>query len=150
MEFRIEESLGHLVAKTHQLFSGYFKKKLEGFGLTPPQFGTLAFLWKKDGISQIRLAQLMRKDRTTMSGIVVRLEKEGLVVRRPDPEDRRARLVYLTPKGAGLRQTLEEIAQKSVSELTATLSERERRLLASLLRKILEAPLARKIFDDGG
>jgi DNA-binding MarR family transcriptional regulator len=148
--FRIEESLGHLIAKTHQLFSGFFKEKLEGYGLTPPQFGTLAFLWQQDGISQIRLALLMRKDRTTMSGIIDRLEKEGLVVRRSDPEDRRAHLVYVTPKGAGLRAELEKIAVQSNFELTATLSEKERKQLIFLLKKILEAPTAKKYLISGG
>lgn len=137
-QFNIEDSLGYLVARAHQVFSSYFKEKLNDYNLTPPQFGTLAFLWKYDGISQIQLGQLMNKDRTTISGIIDRLEKEELVARQSDPNDRRAHLIFLTPRGACLKDVLQGIAEQANLEITAMLSEQERNLLRSLLRKILE------------
>jgi len=137
--FRVEESLGHLVAKVHQLFSHYFREKLIAFHLTPPQFGTLAFLWRHDGISQVELANRLRKDKNTISEIIDRLEKENLVVRKSSPDDRRLNFVFLTPRGAGLRETLEKIAIESTLEITAALEEEERELLRSLLKKILES-----------
>jgi len=71
-KFDIEDSLGHLVAKVHQRFSSRFKEKLTGYNITPPQFGTLAFLWKYGEMSQVQLGEKMLKDRTTISGIIDR------------------------------------------------------------------------------
>lgn len=136
-QFNIEDSLGHLVAKAHQVFSTHFKRRLCDYNLTPPQFGVLAYLWKQDGISQIQLGEMTYKDRTTISGIIDRLEKEGLVTRRGDPGDRRTNLIFLTPKGAGLQGPLVEIASSTNREVARMLTEEEKELLRALLKKIL-------------
>lgn len=137
-KFDIEDSLGHLVAKVHQRFSSRFKEKLAGagYGITPPQFGTLAFLWKYGEMSQVQLGEKMYKDRTTISGIIDRLEKEGLVSRCNDPDDRRIHMVYLTPRGMMLREELEQLAELTIAEVTAMLSGEERDTLRRLLKKI--------------
>ncbi len=140
--FEIEKSLGFLLAKTHQYFSSFFKEKLNKYNLTSQQFGMLAFLWKKDGFSQIKLGNCMNKDRTTISGIVDRLEKEGLVTRCRDPEDRRTYLIYLTPRAFALKDELEGLATQANSEVTAMLSEGEKEQLETILRKILDAAAA--------
>ncbi|AEF94988.1 transcriptional regulator, MarR family [Desulfotomaculum nigrificans CO-1-SRB] len=136
-QFNIEDSLGYLISKAHQWFSLCFKEKLAEYNLTPPQFGALAFLWKQDGISQVHLGNMMGKDRTTIGGIIDRLEKEDLVVRQSDPEDRRTNLIFLTEKGAGLKDTLEQIAAQTNLEVTAPLTDGERGQLRELLKKIL-------------
>ncbi|WP_313885472.1 MarR family transcriptional regulator [Desulfallas sp. Bu1-1] len=125
------------MAKVHQVFSSHFKQKLGDYNLTPQQFGVLAYLWKQDGISQIQLGDMTYKDRTTISGIIDRLEKEGLVTRRDDPGDRRANLIFLTPKGAGLQDALVEIALSTTREVTHMLTEKEKEQLRTLLTKIL-------------
>ncbi len=136
-EFKVEESLGHLVAKVHQIFSSRFKEKLKEYNITPPQFGTLAFLWHHEGISQIQLAYLTRKDRTTTSGIIDRLEKENLVMRKSRSGDRRTHLIYVTKRGRELQSVLENIATGTNLEVTSMLTQQERELLRSLLKKIL-------------
>lgn len=125
------------MAKTHQHFASCFKDSLNKYNLTPPQFATLAFLWKNDGLSQIQLGNLMNKDRTTISGIIDRLEKEGLVRRRSDPEDRRTHLIYLTAGGAGLRGELESLATRVNKVVTAMLTGEEKKQLEIILKKIL-------------
>ncbi|WP_238492583.1 MarR family winged helix-turn-helix transcriptional regulator [Desulfotruncus alcoholivorax] len=127
-----------MVAKAHQVFSSYFKELLEDYNLTPSQFGTLAFLWHNDGASQVQLGQKMRKDRTTISGIIDRLEKEQLVQRKEDPMDRRAHLIYLTPKALAIRGRLEELAIKANKDVTSMLSEQERAALGVILKKIID------------
>lgn len=136
--FNIEDSLGYLVARVHQVFSSRFKESLGEYNLTPPQFGTLAFLWKNNGISQVQLGTLMMKDRTTIGGIIDRLEKEGLVLRQDDPADRRTHLVFLTSRGADLKMELEEIAARTILEVTSMLTDIEREQFRFLLRKILD------------
>ena len=127
-----------MVAKAHQVFSSHFKELLEDYNLTPSQFGTLAFLWHNDGASQVQLGNKMRKDRTTISGIIDRLEKEQLVQRKEDPTDRRAHLIYLTPKALTIRERLEDLATQANMDVTSMLSEKERTTLREILKKIIE------------
>lgn len=134
--FDIENWLPFLLAKSHQFTFGLMKSSVEQFGLTPPQFATLAFLWKKDGLNQQDLGNLMNVDRSTIGGIVERLEKLGLVKREEDPADRRSHVVYTTPEGDSIREEilhgLGEV-KKAVSErLTPEEQERLRALLNKL------------------
>ncbi len=70
--------------------------------LTPPQFQTLRLLWEHDRQPFKDLAASLGCTRPTMTGIVDTLEKNGLVIRMPNPDDRRSLLVTLTEKGAAL------------------------------------------------
>lgn len=70
--------------------------------LTPPQFQTLRLLWEQDRQPFKDLAVSLGCTRPTMTGIVDTLEKNGLVTRQPNPDDRRSLLVTLTDKGFAL------------------------------------------------
>ncbi|WP_104373213.1 MarR family winged helix-turn-helix transcriptional regulator [Desulfocucumis palustris] len=134
--FDIEGSLGFLIAKCHQKGFQIFREKLLPHNLTPPQFGLLAFLWKKDGQSQIQLGTAMEMDRTTTSGVIDRLENLGLVSRRNHPEDRRVFMIFLTEAGRELEHNLSHLSLESSAELAANLSAGEKETLLGLLKKI--------------
>ena len=70
--------------------------------LTPPQFQTLRLLWENDRQPFKDLAASLGCKRPTMTGVVDTLEKNGLVMRQPNPSDRRSLLVTLTQKGRDL------------------------------------------------
>jgi DNA-binding MarR family transcriptional regulator len=70
--------------------------------LTPPQFQTLRLLWERDRQPFKDLATSLGCTRPTMTGIVDTLEKNGLVTRQPNPNDRRSLLVTLTERGVAL------------------------------------------------
>ena len=70
--------------------------------LTPPQYQTLRLLWDQDSQPFKDLAAANGCTRPTMTGIVDTLEKNGLVTRQPNPDDRRSLLVTLSEKGAAL------------------------------------------------
>src|SRR6266545_6181960 len=115
----IEKSVGFLLAKAYQRACALFKEEFDRYDLTPQQFGLLAFLWLEDGLSQTELSARSQIDRTTMGGIVDRLEKEGLVQRRPHPDDRRAYQVFLTARGKSLEDELCAMAAKVQSRVNA-------------------------------
>ena len=106
------------------------------YNLTPPQFAILAFLWKQDGLSQAQLGALMSMDRTTLSGIIDRLEKRKLVERREHPGDRRAYLLYLTPEGLGCRDALSQASDKINAAISDNLTGAEKEQLVGLLQKM--------------
>ena len=80
--------------------------------LTSMQFAALVKLRDLEAVTQTELGRLTGMDRATISGVVARLQKRGLVQFRPDPLDRRSRIIALTADGAGLlAQALERIDQ---------------------------------------
>jgi DNA-binding MarR family transcriptional regulator len=134
--FDIENSLGFLLAKSYQRGYALFKAPLEKFSLTPKQFSLLAFLWKQDGLSQVELSDKCQIDRTTLGGLIDRLQKQGYVRREPNPEDRRAFQIYLTEKGQALEEELLAIARKVTDSFTAGFSSAETETLRQLLKKL--------------
>jgi DNA-binding MarR family transcriptional regulator len=134
--FDIENSLGFLIAKAHQRLYAHFREELEGYGLTPPQFALLAFLWKQDGLSQRELSEKSGVDRTTIGGLVDRLAKAGLVRRGINPEDRRACLVLLSAAGKALEEELVRASLRVRQRFTSGLTLREYDQLCELLKKL--------------
>ncbi len=132
----IEKSVGFLLAKAYQRACALFKEEFDRYDLTPQQFGVLAFLWIDDSLSQAELSARSQIDRTTIGGIVDRLEKEGLVKRRPHPEDRRAYQVFLSAKGKSLEEELWSVAEGVQEKVTAPLSTAERETFVRLLEKL--------------
>lgn len=132
----IEKSVGFLLAKAYQRACAIFKEEFDHFDLTPHQFGLLAFLWREDGLSQTELSARSQIDRTTMGGIIDRLEKEGLVERRDHPEDRRAYQVFLTTKGKSLEDKLCRVANRVQHKVNTPLTSEEQTTLIRLLEKL--------------
>lgn len=132
----VGKSVGFLLAKAYQRACVIFKEEFEGYDITPQQFGLLGFLWQEDRLSQAELSAKSQIDRTTMGGLIDRLEKEGLVVRKSHPEDRRAYQICLTEKGKALQPALTPLAVATQARFTAKLDPQEVETLKSLLEKI--------------
>jgi DNA-binding MarR family transcriptional regulator len=132
--FDIETSVGFLLAKAYQRAWALFREELDSYDMTPPQFGLMSFLWQQDGLSQVELSERSQVDRTTMGGLIDRLEKIGMVERQPHPQDRRAYQIRLTIKGKSLELPLTEMAHRATSRFTANLKQDD---IAELVR-ILE------------
>jgi MarR family transcriptional regulator, lower aerobic nicotinate degradation pathway regulator len=135
-QMEIGKSVGFLLAKAYQRACLLFKEEFEGYDVTPQQFGLLGFLWQEDGITQAELSAKSQIDRTTMGGLIDRLEKEGLLARRSHPEDRRAYRICLTEKGKALQPQLTPLAAAALEKFTAKLDRQEVETLTSLLEKI--------------
>ena len=132
----IEKSVGFLLAKAYQRACALFKEEFDRYDVTPQQFGLLAFLWREDGLSQTELSALSQIDRTTMGGIIDRLEKEALIERRHHPEDRRAYQIFLTPKGKSLEDEYCAAANRLQDRVNAPLTTEEQTTLILLLEKL--------------
>src|SRR5215470_11976492 len=118
---------------------------LEGSGLTPLEFAILAYVTKDGGepdIDQTSLAQQVGIDRNNTSLLVERLVSRGLIDRRENGQDRRARMLRLTPAGEKLFHRLLPDAVASQQHILAPLKPAQRELLLDLLVQIIEANLA--------
>ena len=132
----IEKSVGFLLAKSHQRICAIFKEEFDRYDLTPQQFGLLGFLWLQDDQSQAELSARSQIDRTTLGGIIDRLEKEGLVQRLPHPDDRRAYRICLTPRGKALETELTPPALRVNERFTSRVTDEELETLKAILEKL--------------
>jgi DNA-binding MarR family transcriptional regulator len=135
-DFDIEQTLGFRIAKARRRLYARFRDAFAPYGLTPPQFGIYARLWKKDGVSQKELSTWSEMDRTTVCGVIDRLTTAGLVERRPHPDDRRAYLIYLTDQGRALQPEIAEVARKTQATFSSRMTPEEFETLNLLLDKI--------------
>lgn len=97
----------------------------------------LGILWDRRP-RMAELADHLGLERQTMSGLIARAEKKGLVARAPNPEDGRATDVFLTPQGTELVQRLRLQALQALAPLTGQLSATDQRVLQGLLQRMLE------------
>jgi MarR family transcriptional regulator, lower aerobic nicotinate degradation pathway regulator len=135
--YALEQQVGHLLRRAHQRHTTIFQEGMGDLQLTPTQFAALAKIRDVGPISQNQLGRLTAMDPATIQGVVQRLAARGLVDRTPDQDDRRLMLLRLSAKGRALVQTA--IARGiAISESTLTpLSEAERPVFLSLLRKLI-------------
>ena len=111
--------------------------KLNAVGLYAGQEAILLRLLQSEGVSQTELAEDLGVEAPTITKAVNRLEKVGVVVRRPDPLDGRVSRVHLTDAGRELEDDIHEIWSGIEAQLVAGLSEAEKLLLQRLLLQLL-------------
>ena len=87
------------LVRAYQAFADYSAKHIRDLGLTSSQFDVVVTLGNTDGISMTDLAEKTLVTKGTLTGIIDRLEKKGLVARVVPPENRRSFIIVLTPKG---------------------------------------------------
>ena len=132
----ISKSVGFLLAKAYQRACALYKEEFEDYDITPPQFGLLRFLWEEDGITQVELSSRSQIDRTTIGGLIDRLEQSGLLQRLPHPDDRRAYLICLTEAGKNLQQELTPLGEELQRKILAPLTGDEMEALVTILQKL--------------
>jgi DNA-binding MarR family transcriptional regulator len=107
-------------------------------GLTADQFVVLACLSEQDAIMQKDLARLACSDPSTIRAMLVLLEGRGLVARARNPDDSRARLVTLAPKGRRLFDRLWKTSEPIRQKMVDGFSDDEACLLVDYLRRLIE------------
>jgi DNA-binding MarR family transcriptional regulator len=112
-------------------------EKLESIGLRPASFGVLNLLAKRDAMIQQEIGRAIGIDPSTMVALLDGLEGAGLVTRTPNPSDRRARVVAVTPKGRKALERGRKLNGEVEDEVLKGLSKTERRELLDLLRQAL-------------
>lgn len=125
----------HLRRAQLKVFSD-FTAAMAGLPLTPMLLGTMMIVDENPGINQSDIATILGADRSTLVRLVDQLEELQLIVRRPDPADRRSSVPTLT--GEGRRVLSEALPRVAASEeqLTAALTADERATLVALLRRV--------------
>lgn len=132
-------SIGRL-ARLHAHVLRSVESVLEQHGLQVGEFDVLAALRRAGPPYLLKPSALARMLMLSPAGVTSRLDRLeglGLIERRPDPEDRRSLSVLLTAKGLGLVDAAVSDHVANEARLVSSLSAKERRMLDTLLRKLL-------------
>lgn len=105
-------------------------------GLTPEQFLLIDLLWNQGPMSQQKMADLMQKDKNSITKLVDALEKKGLVVRQKDETDRRSNLLVLTSEADGLKMGAKEKGISILDSILEGISEEELKSFLDTLAKL--------------
>ncbi|GAC1429284.1 MAG: MarR family transcriptional regulator [Ktedonobacteraceae bacterium] len=105
--------------------------------VTPPQWGVLALLCGSDTMTVGTISQRRGVDAPTITGIIKRLEQNGLVERHNDREDRRVVKVYITSEGKDIIRILNPVVQQFNNVFLRGLSEAERQIFLENLQRII-------------
>jgi DNA-binding MarR family transcriptional regulator len=128
-----------LARRFAQICVAVVAETLEGEDLTPLQFAVLANLGNESDVDQNGLAARLGIDRNTASVLVEQLEKRGLIDRRVNGADRRARLLRLTPSGDQLHERLRPAMRANQRRILAPLAPAERERFLDHLVLIIKA-----------
>lgn len=94
------------LVRAYQAFADYSAKHIRDNDLTPSQFDVIATLGNTNGMNMSDIATKTLLTKGTLTGIIDRLEKKGLVSREVPPENRRSFTIVLTPLGEKTFQTV--------------------------------------------
>jgi DNA-binding MarR family transcriptional regulator len=126
---------GFLLKEVTRQYVLRFEVRAREISLNLAQAKTLVRLEKNEGVSQARLAELAEVDAMAMVRILDRMEADGLLERRPDPADRRARCLYLTAKAKPILGEIWRLSDETREELFAGVSKADRDLFMSVLER---------------
>jgi MarR family transcriptional regulator, organic hydroperoxide resistance regulator len=109
-----------------------YRPFLEPLGLTHPQYLLMIALWQHGPLTMRNLGRQLALDSGTLSPLVQRLEKAGLLERRRGREDERTVIVALTEKGAALRERARTVPESVIGRLGMDVEQLERLRVALL------------------
>ena len=138
-----ETNLGFLLSKATRLIKWEFDKSLKEYTLTTPQWSVLMNLAieKRQGASSnfsaAVLAEQLYMDRPTMSGIIDRLQKKGLLSTKGNPEDRRSQVISLTKKAMEILPDLQGLSNSIIDKATTGFEDEELKFLKLYLSKLI-------------
>ena len=131
---QLEECVNYLLTTAQHSVFLKMTEKLSAFDITPVQYAVLYCLWENDRRSPKEIAERLKLENSTISGILERMEKKGLIERSISKEDRRFVQVLVTKKGASLEKDVLSAVEEVNDEVMSVFSEDECESLKAHLR----------------
>lgn len=134
----IDTSVAYLVGRTSRSIIRRLTKKFTdaGFDVSYEQWSILVHLYRKDGQTQQELSNIAVKDKAAITRLLNVLEKKNIVLRIPDRNDKRSKLVYLTHKAKSFKTELIAIVEELLEEAATDIPRREMDQCKAVLNKI--------------
>lgn len=138
MENPHKRNLEFLVIDVARLVRREFDRRVKSMNLTRSQWWVLVNLIRSDGCNQTQLADDLDVGKVALGSLLDRLEAKGWIERRPDPNDRRAKRVFLTPAVKPVIGEMEDRAKAVHLQLTSGMDEEDQKHLVDILLKAKE------------
>lgn len=143
--FSIERDLAFLLSDVARLLRTCADQEARRFGMTRAQWGVLFRLQRNEGLKQSELADLLEVQPITLTRLIDRLCDNGLIERRSDPNDRRAKRLFLTPAAKPVLEKVTAAAETMMASVLTGLDPAAREamratltMLKSNLRQIVQ------------
>jgi MarR family transcriptional regulator for hemolysin len=135
-----------------RLLRTYADQRAAVFGITRAQWAVMARLDRFEGLKQSELAEMLDLQPITLTRLLDRLADHGLIERRPDPHDRRAKRLFLTPVARPLLERLGGLGEELMSTALAGIDRSTVKLMLanlSIAKDNLRQAIARKPVQAG-
>lgn len=136
MRKKTELTVGYLIHECARLYRRDFERRARHIGLTRAQWTILAHLARNEGANQISVADTLELQPITLARTLDRMAEAGWIERRPDPEDRRARLLYMTDKAWQVLDSMFPLAAETREIALAGLNAEARDQLTAMLAQM--------------
>ncbi len=120
--------------KFKQYMNSIFQK--HGFNLTPEQFLVMDTLWDEGVLSQQKIADIIFKDKNSVTKLIDALEKKGLVNRVSDKADRRLNQIHITERAIIIKEEITKIALETTDGIIKEIPEDELLIFINVLNKM--------------
>jgi DNA-binding MarR family transcriptional regulator len=137
-------NLAWLLYRAHWALASELAAALAPLGVSPRGYHILRAALSAEH-TQTELAEMVGLDKTTMVVALDELERAGLAERHPSPEDRRARIVVVTPAGRRKVAEADKVKERVQAEVLGELSATEGEALMNALAKLVEGRLAERV-----
>ena len=108
---KLDNQLCFAVYSAHLAFNQKYRKLLAPLGLTYPQYLVMLVLWEKDQVTVSEIGKKLFLESSTLTPMLKRLEKMGVISRQRSEQDERQVFIFLTEKGQELRQQAQSIPE---------------------------------------
>ena len=116
-------SFGRSISELRTVFRKYMQSKIRSLDmhLTYEMLEVMICLWRQDGVNQQVIADITLRDKSAMTYLVDNLMKRKMIRREEDAKDRRNKLIFLTPEGRQLQETLQPWVSEMYDRATANM-----------------------------
>ena len=118
-KYPINREFGFILNDVARLLRTYADYKAAQFGITRAQWAVLVRMERSEGLNQTELADMLDLQPITLTRLLDKLSDSGLIERRPDPDDRRAKRLFLTPAARPLLKRLAELGEETMTSTLA-------------------------------
>lgn len=145
-----DRNLGFLVCDISRLVRRMFNSRARNTGLTQPQWQAMFMISHNPGLNQVSLADLLEIHPITLTQQLDRMQAAGWVERRPDPNDRRATCLFITPKGRPVLEKLRAIGSDILDVGFGKVDARLREKMVDALLQVRNRYVAAETVKPGG
>jgi DNA-binding MarR family transcriptional regulator len=129
---------GYLFRRMQQIAVSIFMEECKAFDLTPVQYAALIAIHTHPGIDATRLSAVIAFDRSTLGSVIERLQAKDYIERKPAPEDKRIKLLYLTKSGTAILRDIIPVVERAQARMLEPLKPADRKALMGLLVQLVD------------